>query len=182
MRLRRLNNIIHRDLGYFVVGTTVLYAISGLALNHLEDWDSNFVIQTRTVSMSLPKEVDSITRETVKETLRPLGEEENYRGHASPTPDKLKIYLDEGSILVDLEKGEAVHESVKRRPLFFQMNYLHLNPRAWWRVFSDFFAGALALVAITGLFVLKGRKGIRWRGAIFAGVGVLVPLLFLWLA
>ena len=38
---------------------------------------------------------------------------------------------------------------------------------------------ALILVAITGLFVLKGKKGITGRGAWLTGAGVLIPLVFL---
>ncbi len=30
MKWRKWNSIIHRDLGYFLVGLTVIYAISGL--------------------------------------------------------------------------------------------------------------------------------------------------------
>ena len=35
---------IHRDLGYLAVGLTVIYALSGLAINHIgtDGWDPNF--------------------------------------------------------------------------------------------------------------------------------------------
>jgi hypothetical protein len=34
MRLRRLITATHRDLGYFFAGLTVIYAVSGIAVNH----------------------------------------------------------------------------------------------------------------------------------------------------
>ena len=179
MRLRKINNVIHRDLGYFLAGTAVLYAISGLALNHLNDWNPNFVVRRQKVQMQLPQEVDQITRRQVVEALKPLGEQNNYRSHDNPTSTKLKIYLEDGSVLVDLKNGGAVYESVKRRPLFFRINCLHLNPKAWWLVFSDIFATSLIIVSVTGLFVLKGRKGITGRGAILTAAGLIIPLLFL---
>lgn len=179
MRLRKINNVIHRDLGYFLAGTAILYAISGLALNHVNDWNPNFVVRRQNVQMQLPQEVDQITREQVIEALKPLGEQKSYRSHDSPTSKKLKIYLDDGSVLVHLKSGEAVYESVKRRPFFFQINCLHLNPKAFWLVFSDLFALSLIMVSVTGLFVLKGRKGITGRGAILTAAGLIIPLLFL---
>ncbi|RYE79999.1 MAG: hypothetical protein EOO74_02835, partial [Myxococcales bacterium] len=33
---------IHRDAGYLAVGLTLVYALSGLAVNHISDWDPNF--------------------------------------------------------------------------------------------------------------------------------------------
>lgn len=179
IRPRKINNIIHRDLGYLLAGTAILYAISGLALNHLDHWNPNFMVHRENVQMQLPQKVDQITRAIVIEALEPLGEQENYRSHDSPTSKKLKIYLDDGSVMVSLKDGQAVYESVRRRPFFFEINCLHLNPKAWWLVFSDLFAVALILVTVTGLFVLKGRKGITGRGAILIVVGLIIPLLFL---
>lgn len=179
MRFRRLNNAIHRDLGYFLTGTTILYALSGLALNHVDDWNPNFIIHRQDVQVQVPDNADSVTREWVVGVLEPLGEQTHYRSHDFPTPKKLKIYLDEGSVLVDLANGKGIHESVKRRPVFYQMNCLHLSPKWAWLVFSDIFAVALILVSLTGLFILKGRNGITGRGAILATAGILVPLFFL---
>ena len=179
MRFRRFNNAIHRDLGYFLAGTTILYAISGLAMNHVDDWNPNFVISRQEVSVKTPESIDAVTRPWVLGVLKPLGEQSHYRSHDFPTPDQLKIYLDEGSIVMDLESGKGVHESVKRRPVLYQMNCLHLSPKQAWLIFSDVFAASLVIVALTGLFVLRGRKGITGRGAILTVAGIVVPLIFL---
>ena len=37
--LRRWNNAIHRDLGYFFFGMTIIYSISGVVLNHFKSGD-----------------------------------------------------------------------------------------------------------------------------------------------
>ena len=44
---------------------------------------------------------------------------------------------------------------------------------------ADAYAFSLAVLAVTGLFVLKGRKGITGRGAWLTGAGIAIPLLFL---
>lgn len=178
-RLRKWNNIIHRDLGYFFSGTVIIYAISGLAVNHIDDWDPNFIVDRQEIQVEAPMAEDSVTRESVMAILQPIGEQSHYRSHDFPTPNKLKIYLDDGSVFVDLRYGHGEYETVRRRPLLYQANVLHLNPEKWWLVFSDVFAVGLIVISITGLFVLKGRKGITGRGAVLVGAGVVVPLLFL---
>jgi len=179
MHLRRLNNIIHRDLGYLVAGTTILYAVSGLALNHVDDWNPNFVIERQDVRAPTPKGPGAVSRQWVLGVLEPLGQEAHYRSHDFPTPKKLKIYLDDGSVFLDLESGEGVYESVRRRPILYQANCLHISPKRAWLVFSDVYAVALIVVSLTGLFVLKGSKGITGRGAVLATAGVVVPLFFM---
>ena len=37
--LRRWNNLLHRDIGYLCVGMTLIYAISGIVLNHFKAGD-----------------------------------------------------------------------------------------------------------------------------------------------
>jgi len=179
MRFRRLNNALHRDLGYFFAGTAILYAVSGLAVNHVHSWDPNFVIQRQDVQTSVPKGAEAVSRQWVLSVLEPLGERSRYRSHDCPTPEKVKIYLDGGSVLIHLASGKGVFETVRRRPLFYHVNWLHLRPRQAWLVFSDVFAVALIVISLTGLFVLKGRKGVTGRGAILATAGVLVPLVFM---
>ena len=39
---RKWNRLIHRDLGYLCAGLTVVYAVSGLAVNHVRDWNPNY--------------------------------------------------------------------------------------------------------------------------------------------
>ena len=70
-------------------------------------------------------------------------------------------------------------EIVRRCPVFYEVNFLHYNPKHLWTWFSDVFCVALMVLAITGPFVLKDNKGITGRGAWLTGVGVLLPLLFL---
>ena len=61
------------------------------------------------------------------------------------------------------------------------MNFLHLNhPKKIWTYMADLYAITLALLATTGLFVLKGKKGIKGRGAWLTLAGIILPLLFLY--
>jgi uncharacterized protein len=44
----------HRDIGYVAVGLTLVYAVSGVAVNHIADWDPNFANHQRTHELGGP--------------------------------------------------------------------------------------------------------------------------------
>ena len=114
MRLRRINNIVHRDLGYFFAGTTLIYAVSGLAVNHVDDWNPSFVVHRDRVDVSAPVEPSQVTKQWVMDVLTPLGARHDYRSHDFPSEGKVKIYLDDGSLFINLVSGEGEYEVVKR--------------------------------------------------------------------
>lgn len=181
--VQKWNNILHRDLGYFFAGLTVMYAISGVALNHLNDWDANYVVTQTDVKAGRSLAPGDIDREGVKQLLASWGFEGTYKKHYYPDEATLKIFFRGGSVILDLPTRAGYIEEVNRRPLFFEVNYLHYNvPKKLWTWYSDIFAGALAILAITGLFILKGRKGIKGRGAWLTAAGLLIPAIFLILA
>ena len=73
-------------------------------------------------------------------------------------------------------------ESNAPRRVLHELNQLHLNePKRVWTYVADLYALSLILLAITGLFVLKGKYGITGRGGWLTAVGALIPLGF-WLA
>ncbi len=39
-----LNRSFHRDIGYFCVGLILIYAISGIAVNHIDSWNPSYVL------------------------------------------------------------------------------------------------------------------------------------------
>jgi hypothetical protein len=61
------------------------------------------------------------------------------------------------------------------------MNPLHLNaPKGVWTFIADVYALGLILMAMTGMFVLKGRTGITGRGKWLVAAGIILPLAY-WL-
>jgi hypothetical protein len=53
MKWRKFNIIIHRDLGYLCFGLTIIYAISGVAVNHIQDWNPTYVLEKIVSSVNL---------------------------------------------------------------------------------------------------------------------------------
>ena len=178
--IRKWSRILHRDIGYFFIGTTIIYGISGIALNHMSDWNPNYSVTIKPFETSINLEKEEGVKENVLLLLDKVDNRENYKKHYYKSDNHLKIFLKGGSSIdVNVKKGVGEVEYLKRRPVFYESNFLHYNPNRIWTWFSDAFAAALILFAITSLFMVKGKKGIRGRGGIYTAVGILIPLIFL---
>lgn len=175
MNLRRLNTSLHRDVGYFLSGLIFAYCISGIALNHLDDWNPDFIIQKRTLLLDRAFTREEITPDRIAE-FSALAGEGAPRIHDFPAEGQVKIYYDNASLLVDFAGRSAKYERVQRRPLFYQTNVLHRNSLKGWKWASDIFAGLLVLLTISGWFILKGRHGVLGRGKWLIAAGVVPPI------
>ncbi len=177
---RRLNNAFHRDLGYFFFGMAVIYGLSGIALNHLDDWDPSYSISREEVDIGDPYLVNDMKEDQARAVLHDIGESAGYKKHYFPSEGYVKIFFQGGSLVIDLNAGKGILEKIRKRPVFFEVNYLHYNnPKFLWTWFSDIFAGGLIVMAITGLFMLRGRNGFKRRGVWFVSAGIIIPLIFL---
>jgi hypothetical protein len=175
---RKWNRAIHRDLGYVFFAMTVIYSISGIAINHINDWNPNYEITYEQIVFDLP-ETNRPDKGQVLELLKTINEEDHYKKHYFPSSYELKIFINQGNVLIDLDTGEAYIEKIKRRPILHAMNYLHYNPGKWWTLFSDVFAGGLIILSFTGLFIIRGKNGIKRRGAVLTVLGIVLPVLYL---
>lgn len=178
---RKWIRIIHRDFGYLFFGATVIYGLSGIALNHLDTWNPNFIIKNEVAHLVLPDNPLEMGREEVRVLLGQIGEDKNFKNFYFPDDTRLKAFVRGGTVMIDLESGQALLETIRRRPVFHQVNFLHYNPGRYWTWFSDIYAGALIALAITGLFMIKGKKGITGRGAWLTLLGIIIPVIFLFL-
>ena len=175
MNLRRLNSGLHRDIGYFLSGLLLVYCISGIALNHVNDWNPDFVIHKRTISLNRTYTADEINEQRIAELTALVGEHAP-RVHDSPAPNLVKIYYDNASLLVDLAARTGTYESVQRRPLIYQTNVLHRNSLKGWKWVSDAFGVLLISLTVSGWFMLKGRHGVIGRGKWFIAAGIVPPI------
>lgn len=175
MNWRRLNADLHRDIGYFLSGLIFVYCLSGLALNHVNDWNPDFIIQKRTLKLDRAYTQAEINDARIAE-FTALAGEAKPKVHDFPTPERLKIYYDNASLLVDLSGKTAQYESVQRRPLFYQVNVLHRNSLKGWRWASDVFSLLLIFLVVSGWFISRGQRGLNGRGKWFIAAGILPPV------
>lgn len=180
MNWRKINRVLHRDLGYFFFGMCIIYGLSGIALNHRHDWNPNYIVTQKDIKVTLPETEGRFEKPEVKKILEEIGED-SYRTHIQ-SASNLRIFVEGGTININPETGAGYLEKIKRRSVFYEVNFLHYNaPKKLWTWFSDIYAVALIIISITGLFILKGKNGITRRGAWLTGIGIIVPLFLLYL-
>jgi hypothetical protein len=174
--------VIHRDVGYVCVGLTLVYAVSGVAVNHVRDWNPNYRITRDTISVPDVSPESAESPDFAERIVAGLGLGTEIRGTFRVDSANLDVFLEDASVRVDLDQSTATVERVRERRILRAMNLLHLNePRGLWTLTADLFAVALILLAATGLFMMKGKYGITGRGAWLTGAGIVIPLLFLFL-
>ncbi len=176
---RKWNRMIHRDFGFFFFAMTIIYALSGIAINHINDWNPNYDIETSYYEISNPERFDNADEAKIMELLELVEQDDSYKKFYYMRPGLLKVFIKDGSLVLNTETGDASIETIRRRPIFFYVNYLHYNPGSWWKWFSDIYAGALILLAISGIVMNKGKKGLKGRGGLYLAVGIIIPIIFL---
>lgn len=180
--VRRWLRAIHRDLGYLAVGLTVVYALSGLAVNHIADWDPNFQNSETTHELGAftPGKTDDEIADDVAMKLAIQGRpKEVYRLGG----DALEVLYEHRTLHVNTQTGHVVDEEQKPRFLIRVANFLHLNRgKKAWTYFADAYAAGLLFLAISGLFMIPGKKGLLGRGAVFLAIGVAIPVLYVTLS
>lgn len=178
---RHWNRVLHRDLGYLAVGLTLVYAVSGLAVNHTADWDPTYrkrvdVRQVAPFDPTLP-EAELVAQVRVRLELP------EPQAFDQPTPSHLNLFYPQGRrVQVTLTTGQVVTEALEPRPLLHAFNRLHLNAnKGIWTWIADAYAAILAFLALSGLFILRGKQGLLGRGKWWVLAGVAIPLIY-WLS
>lgn len=176
---------LHRDAGYVVVGLTFVYALSGLAVNHIKDWDPNFVQAEAHYQLApgIPAQLADPSDEPAAQALsrRVLGElkiESAVSEVYAISETELDITLPEGKLALDLARRTADFSGQKPRPFLRLANWLHTNRgKAAWTVIADLYAVLLLGLATSGLLLIREKSWIG-RKTLLVGAGVLVPVLY----
>jgi hypothetical protein len=176
-QLRPWLRAVHRDAGYFGVGLTLVYALSGLAVNHIADWDPSFrqIQKTHQLAPHLPTDAEA----SGNAVRTALGITETPREVYAVGDDAVDVVFDRRTLHVTPSSGKVVEEGQSPRWFLRAANWLHLNrgKKAWTYV-ADTYAVVLLYLAISGLFMIPGRKGLVGRGAVIAVLGAAVPVLY----
>ena len=179
-QIRKWSRILHRDIGFFFIGTTIIYGLSGIALNHMKDWNPNYYVSINEFVTELDLRKSPDVEKNIIQLLTDIKSKVEYKKHYYPDYKTIKIFLSGGSsVIVNTETGEGYAEYLTKRHVFYQVNFLHYNPNRWWMWFSDIFCGALILFALTAFVMVRGKKGIWGTGGIYTLAGIIIPVLFL---
>ena len=173
-RWRAWLRAFHRDFGYLAIGFTVIYAVSGIAQNHIEDWGD---VSYKTYEEIIPIELIPDATPDAQAIAMVVAKV----GLGKPTTslragDEIRLEYANGA------KASAIGDRITvqgRSKRFFigAANWLHRarNKHAW-KYVADLYAVLLLYLAISGIFMIKGRLGLKWRGAVLISIGVAVPM------
>ncbi|MFA9388626.1 MAG: PepSY-associated TM helix domain-containing protein [Prolixibacteraceae bacterium] len=174
--IRKWLRLLHRDLGYFFAGITLVYAISGIILNHKENRkDPAFkTIQVQqqfdkmlTVSNFEAKFADAFNNYTLTKLI--------------PADQHYQLFIKGGLGDYNLETGQISFEIYQKKPLVFFMNKLHYNQKKYWTAVADIFAGALIFFVLSGLLMVRGKNSLIQRGKWYVIAGFILLLVYIWI-
>lgn len=173
---------IHRDLAYFYLGLIISFALSGILLNHRAYWHpEKYTIETKSITQALPQNEKEINDKFVEDLVKQLNINDKFR----------RFFIREGSLRLSYEKHD-VEINIKtgkgeiiqyiKTPFIAQSIQLHKDTSDWWIYYSDIFGLAMLVIAFTGPFITtKGKYSYKNRGWKLTLVGIIFPLIFLFL-
>uniref|UniRef100_UPI004048813B PepSY-associated TM helix domain-containing protein n=1 Tax=Polaribacter sp. TaxID=1920175 RepID=UPI004048813B len=172
------NRSLHRDFAYFYVGLIIAFSLSGIILNHRQDWyPMDYTFDTKELSIKLPTNPSEINKDYLIAAIE--GMDLTYESHRI-RDGKLRIYFkDNGIFDTALDSGKGLIEFKRKVPLIGHSMYLHKTTNSFWVWYSDIFGASLMLIAITGILIPAGKNGFSKRGWKLALAGIIFPLIFL---
>ena len=173
MNLTRSLRVIHRDLGFLMVGISLVYGISGIFLNHMNGKDPAFHTESETIQLQAnltENELSTIWQADKKlPTLKRIMRiDENHS----------RLFLDGGIGVYNSGNGFLDYEKYSKRHFIYWINRLHYNKVKGWNWVADTYAASLIVLATTGLFIVKGKRGLAGSGKWYLIIGILIPILF----
>lgn len=108
---RRWSIVLHRDVGYLAVALTIAYAISGIAVNHIADWNPNYRV-TKTFTTVAPI-VATDASAIVMTALERRQLTEPPRSSFQPDSNTMQLFYKGTTCHVDLPTGKVMVEATR---------------------------------------------------------------------
>lgn len=180
MKIRRLIRLVHRDIGYVTFALVIIYSVSGIAVNHVDDWNPNYIIEKDTLSLNHDTDSTMVSEIIVNKLVESVGIDDSIKSYFRSSPSSIDIFFENKTLSADYRREHIIIETVNSRTIFRETNFLHLNnPKKLWTWIADLFALGLIILAVTGIFMIKGKNGIKGRGKWLILIGIMIPVLFL---
>ncbi len=170
----------HRDIAYFYVGLIIAFSFSGIFLNHRQAWHPRRYTFNST-EIAIPAMVkDSVNDAFIQKFTREQNISDDLR-RFTVDGNNLRISYVNHDVQVDIATGKGIIDEYRTTPILGQMTKLHVDTSKWWIYYSDIFGLAMMVIAITGMFIQKGDTSFRSRGWKLALLGLIFPLIFLFI-
>ncbi len=158
---------LHRDIGFLMIGLTLIYVLSGILLIYR---DSDFFKFEQTIENKLVPDLNA----------QDLGRELHMRRFRVENETNDSIYFANGYYVKST--GFVHYTQVSHPELFNKMNSLHKrasrDSRHW---FSIVYAILLGFLAISSFWMFKPSSSKFKRGMILSGIGLILALVLIYL-
>ncbi|MCL1045700.1 PepSY-associated TM helix domain-containing protein [Shewanella electrodiphila] len=181
----RLNRNLHRDIGYFCIGFSIIFAVSGIAVNHIADWNPNYAVERQTKQVDDSDWLTLDDQQIIQRMQSSFDLTQAVKSSFWQNKNQFEVFLDDGDTLFwDRRQHQVSYQDIEPRVILQALNKLHLNEtRNAWVYFSDLFAGMLIFLALSALFMVKGKHGpAKPKSIVLMSLGVFIPAFFLFLS
>lgn len=166
--------VIHRDLGFLMVGVCLIYAISGILLNHMNGKDPAYKVESYSFDFG-----KNLTTDDVRVLWNDKKEMPKLNKVVPIDATHYRLLFSGGTGIYDTKIGSVDYEKYEKREFVYWINKLHYNKVKGWSFMGDFFAISLIFFAISGLVIVSKKNGIMGRGKYFLLVGLFIPILYI---
>jgi hypothetical protein len=156
---------LHRDIGFFVIGLTIIYCISGIVLVYR---NTSFFRQEILIEKKLPPNMESM------ELGKALG---NKKFKVSKTEGEI-LYFRNGSY--DKETGNVKYLTYSYPVLikmFIQLHMASTNSNVHW--FTVVYGISLLFLTISSFWMYKPKTKLFRRGLYFTASGIVAVIILL---
>jgi hypothetical protein len=177
MKIRYWLRVVHRDLGFLVVGVSLIYGISGIYLNHLDGSDPAF----RTVESSVQLS-PALTRAELESAWNAQPDLPPLKKILRIDESHSRLMLNGGVGVYNSDSGRIDYERHTKRVFVYWINRLHYSKVKHWSPVADFFAVSLIFLAVSGAFIVRGKRGLAGSGKWYLIAGAIVPVVYVLLS
>jgi len=90
-----------------------------------------------------------------------------------------RLLFSGGTGVYDSQSGTIDYEKYTKREFVYWINRLHYNKVKGWSIMGDLFAVSLIFFAVSGIFIVKGKKGLAGSGKYYLIGGILIPVIYI---
>ncbi|MEZ4901682.1 MAG: hypothetical protein R2822_07955 [Spirosomataceae bacterium] len=94
--------------------------MSGIALNHVDDWNPDFILTKQELIIPTDYHVTQIRNKELEVFSKMVGES-RPKFVDSPTKDQLKLYYKDASLHLNFSTRKGLYEHIAKRPIFMKL-------------------------------------------------------------
>ena len=193
--LSNISRSLHRDLGYFFIGITLIYAITGFVLSARGlgwfKYEYNFQtnIAKNIASENFKEKLINETKDGKLDYIYKLGTKDvvlrNIKRLTFTKNENKTLYFDYKYMHVVYNQSSGSTDiKYKSYPTFLQIfisSHLATNNKAWYYL-AMIYSVVLAFFALSAIVIVKGKYGFKKRGLSLMLAGIITILIFLFLS